>query len=79
MLERMSRMRSNPEYYKDGTWTSGALDYWRGDDQFRRAYGNIRQGNNYDQNAVLNAFLANANNMYWDNAPFVPRQKPTGI
>ena len=41
-------------------------------------FNNINTSSRYDQNAVLNAFLANANNMYRDNAPFVPA-KPTGI
>lgn len=77
MLEKMSQMRNSPEYYKNGVWTSGALDFWRGNDNFQRAYNNISRGRNYDQNAVLNAFLANANNMYWDNTPYTP--KPTGI
>lgn len=80
LLQDMSRMRNDPRYYNNqtGTWTSAALDHWRNDNEFNTVFNNINTSSRYDQNAVLNAFLANANNMYRDNAPFIPA-KPTGI
>lgn len=74
ILDNMSAMRNNPLYYRNGTWTNDALDYWRNDDKFNTAFNNVHTSSRFDRDAVLNAFLANANNMYRDNSKFVPQQ-----
>jgi hypothetical protein len=74
VLGRMSDMRNNSTYYKNGTWTSDALNYWRGDKQFQDVFDQIGTSSRFDRDAVMNAFLANANNMYRTNAKFVPQQ-----